>query len=543
MNSTKKTWTQLVAVAAAATCAISATVAGMTINHADAAEGDMVYLYTVDKGWMFGANNNTHGNSLTLTGDGSYSLTVTNTNSWGGVCSDFAYEAVDMETYIQYYGMQLIFNSTDKAFETLTIDSVVFPNSTYENVPYTVETNQYRPFNIDGTDTYPCGTVLTIDASVFTECDVAADETITVNFTIGDKADETTTTTTTTEATTTTTTTLAEGETTTTTTTTTVDASEEATTTTTTTTTTTKATTTTTKATTTTAKTAVLTPTKQTEEGEDGNINAFVEFDPDGAESATLYYKVLSTDTNTSGAFGTWNGTEWLEDKWEDIAVPTDGIIIREYKIPSDVGATVKASIYWPGAANVQFQKVVLHYGEQTEPVEPPVESDLDFTKYTIADEANGKLDMLNKAYIIITAKGKAGDKLSFGIYSGDPEKDEYYLDENIEENIPASGLLVKEYELRGAYDATYGFYYNGGKSTVDVNIRTFYEGDASMNGKVNGSDVRAIVNYLVSTEKTDAQDVLCDYDDDGSVGVKDVIALSKFIMSSSSQKGAVVSY
>lgn len=540
MNSTKKTWTQLVAVAAAAACAVSATIAGMTINHADAAAGDIAYLRAHDNNWAIGATNDSFGNSVVMTGDGSYSLTVTNNSTYAAS----AWDEGEMALVLQEDWLEEGSAYTDR----VTIDSIVFPDATYENVAYTMGTNSYPEYVVGNEKEYLHSAVLAIDTSIITDGTVDAGESVTVNFTIGEASAETTTTTTTTttEEGTTTTTTLGEGETTTTTTTTAVDTSEEETTTTTTTkaaaTTTTKVTTTTTNATTTTARTSVLTPAKQTEEGDDGNINAFIEFDPDGAESATVYYKVLSNDTNTSGAIGTWNGA-WTQDEWTDLAVPTDGIVIREYTIPEDVGETVKVMVFWPGATNVQFQKVVLHYGEQTEPVTPPVESDLEFTKYKIADEANGKLDMLNKAYIIVTAKGDAGDKLSFGIYSGDPTKDKYYLDENIEENIPASGLVVKEYELRGAYDATYGFYYNGGNSTVDVNIRTFYEGDASMNGKVNASDVRAIVKYMISDEKTNAQDVLCDYDDDGSVGIKDVIALSKFIMSNSSQKTSVVSY
>ncbi len=542
MNSTKKIWTQFVAVAAATACAISATVAGMTINHADAAAGDIAYLRAHDNNWAIGATNDSFGNSVVMTGDGSYSLTLTNNNTYAATKWDEGEFVLVLQENWQASGSTY----TDR----VTIDSIVFPNATYENVAYTMTTNVYSPYIVDGELDYLHSAELTIDTSVITNGTVEIGESITVNFTIGEASSETTTTTTTT--------TTEEGATTTTTTTTSVDTSEEATTTTTTTTeaatttttttkattttTTTKATTTTTKATTTTARTSVFTPTKQTEEGDGGKLNAVFEFDPDGAESVTVYYKVLSDDNNTSGAIGTWNGT-WTQEEWTDLAVPSDGIVIREYKIPEDVGDTVKVMVFWPGAENVQFQKVVLHYGEQTEPVNPPVESDLEFTKYKIADEANGKLDMLNKAYIIVTAKGDAGDKLSFGIYSGDPTKDKYYLDENIEENIPASGLFIKEYELRGAYDATYGFYYNGGNSTVDVNIRTFYEGDASMNGKVNASDVRAIVNYMISDEKTNAQDVLCDYDDDGSVGIKDVIALSKFIMSNSSQKTSVVSY
>ena len=97
-----------------------------------------------------------------------------------------------------------------------------------------------------------------------------------------------------------------------------------------------------------------------TEEGDDGEMNNYAEFSPQGAKSATLYYKVNSNDTNTSGAFGTWTG-KWEQEDFDSIAVPADKIVSVDYDIPSNVGSTVKAMVFWPHGNNVTIQKVVLH--------------------------------------------------------------------------------------------------------------------------------------------------------------------------------------
>ena len=97
-----------------------------------------------------------------------------------------------------------------------------------------------------------------------------------------------------------------------------------------------------------------------TEEGDDGEMNNYAEFRPQGAKSATLYYKVNSNDMNTSGAFGTWTG-KWEQEDFDSIAVPADKIVSVDYDIPSNVGSTVKAMVFWPHGNNVTIQKVVLH--------------------------------------------------------------------------------------------------------------------------------------------------------------------------------------
>ncbi|MBR4626849.1 MAG: glycoside hydrolase family 9 protein [Ruminococcus sp.] len=97
-----------------------------------------------------------------------------------------------------------------------------------------------------------------------------------------------------------------------------------------------------------------------TEEGSDGGINNFVEFKPNGAKSATLYVKINSSDTEISGEFGTWTG-EWLEDKFEAVKAGSDKVATVDYTIPSNVGSTVKAIVWWPHGDAATIEKIVLH--------------------------------------------------------------------------------------------------------------------------------------------------------------------------------------
>ena len=98
-----------------------------------------------------------------------------------------------------------------------------------------------------------------------------------------------------------------------------------------------------------------------TQKGTDGDIQAYAEFDPNGAKSATLYYTVTSKDTESSGAFGTYNG-DWFQEEFK-ASVGANGACTADYTIPSNVGKTVKAMIFYPDASSVKIDKVVLHYG------------------------------------------------------------------------------------------------------------------------------------------------------------------------------------
>ena len=156
--------------------------------------------------------------------------------------------------------------------------------------------------------------------------------------------------------------------------------------------TTTKATTITTKATTTTTNKPVTTTTTQattkrnittttiataapsggktanittgTQVGTDGDKQMYAEFAPNGAKSATLYYTISTKDTNSSGAFGTWTGS-WEQTDFE-VSVGANGQCKATYNIPSNVGQTVKAMVFYPDASSVKIDKVVLHYGNVT---------------------------------------------------------------------------------------------------------------------------------------------------------------------------------
>ena len=100
--------------------------------------------------------------------------------------------------------------------------------------------------------------------------------------------------------------------------------------------------------------------TVDTEKGDDGGINNFAEFKPQGAKSVTLYLKVNSNDTEVSGAFGTWTG-KWEQEDFKGVKVGSDKTVAIDYTIPSNVGQTVKAMVFWPHGDDVTIEKVVLH--------------------------------------------------------------------------------------------------------------------------------------------------------------------------------------
>lgn len=130
-------------------------------------------------------------------------------------------------------------------------------------------------------------------------------------------------------------------------------------------------TTTTTKAPSQTGGDVVLLPddmTVGTEEGTDGEINNYAEFNAKGYKTATLYYTVNTNDMQSSGGFGTWTG------EWEQVDFEVDvknGKVEVTYDIPSNVGATVKAMIWWPHDKGVTIEKVVLSGGSSSNTTKP----------------------------------------------------------------------------------------------------------------------------------------------------------------------------
>ena len=103
-----------------------------------------------------------------------------------------------------------------------------------------------------------------------------------------------------------------------------------------------------------------------TQTGTAGDKQMYAEFAPNGAKTATLYYTISTKDTSSSGAFGTWTGS-WEQTDFE-AAVGANGQCTADYVIPSNVGQTVKAMIFYPDASSVKIDKVVLHYGNTTTP-------------------------------------------------------------------------------------------------------------------------------------------------------------------------------
>lgn len=105
-----------------------------------------------------------------------------------------------------------------------------------------------------------------------------------------------------------------------------------------------------------------------TEEGTDGEINNYAEFNAKGYKTATLYYTVNTNDMQSSGGFGTWTG------EWEQVDFEVDvknGKVEVTYEIPSNVGATVKAMIWWPHDKGVTIEKVVLSGGSSSNTTKP----------------------------------------------------------------------------------------------------------------------------------------------------------------------------
>ncbi len=99
---------------------------------------------------------------------------------------------------------------------------------------------------------------------------------------------------------------------------------------------------------------------QQTEMGDDDEMNNYVEFSPQGAKSVTMYFTVKSSDTEASGAFGTWNG-EWVQKDFTGVTVPSSKQVSVDYTVPSNVGATIKGMVFWPHGNSVVIDKVVLH--------------------------------------------------------------------------------------------------------------------------------------------------------------------------------------
>ena len=103
-----------------------------------------------------------------------------------------------------------------------------------------------------------------------------------------------------------------------------------------------------------------------TEEGKDGPIS-YAEFAPQGAKKATLYFKINTNDTQASGGFGTYTG-KWEQVEFENVKADANKEVVVDYDIPSNVGSTVKAMIWWPQGDGVTIEKIVLDGGGSSTP-------------------------------------------------------------------------------------------------------------------------------------------------------------------------------
>ena len=247
--------------------------------------------------------------------------------------------------------------------------------------------------------------------------------------------------------------------------------------------TTTKATTITTKATTTTTNKPVTTTTTQattkrnittttiataapsggktanittgTQVGTDGDKQMYAEFAPNGAKTATLYYKVKTSDTNSSGAFGTWTGS-WVQEDFE-VTVGANGECKASYNIPSNVGATVKAMVFYPDASSVEIEKVVLD--ESSTPVTT-----------TVATSGNTSGGGKNANITTGTQTGTAGDKQLYAEFAPNGAKSAtlYYTISTKDTNSSgAFGTWTGSWEQTD-FDVTVG---SNGQCTADYVI------------------------------------------------------------------------
>ena len=539
MKMTKKSlWSRFTAVAAAAACAITATAVGVSIPKADIA-----YLWVRDDNWAIDATNDSKSNSIVMTGDGSYSISVENTKdypaaNWSDTISDDGNEMGVIKLVLQEDWM-----ASGTAYTDITVESLVMGDTEILNPTYELLTNQYPQYVVDGAYEYLHSAVLKFDST-----QLGIGESVTVNFTIGEKAAETTTaetttvTTTTTAASTedtaetTTATTAASTEDTAETTTATTAASTEKTeetTTTTTTTTTETTTTTTTKVTTTSVTLETEIDFVQTKD-EDGN--PCIEIDTMGADSVTVVMKVLTSDTQATLAFcGTYDG-EWSQKEYAKLAVASDKTVTQSYTIPDNLDGLLKIASYWP--TSVTFQSVTLKYDKApvvTEPVTttamvgekiPTQTQTIGLTNDDSKDEIT--VDLKDMVYVVISAEGVAGKLMSGGFYAG---KDAITWDN---EAVDASGAYVIAYEnVNGESSGSYQIYHNGGKSDTKVTYKTYRRFDASLNDVVNESDVLAILRYLKrdAADRTYVENVVCDINEDDVIGMADAVSLVKQLL------------
>lgn len=151
----------------------------------------------------------------------------------------------------------------------------------------------------------------------------------------------------------------------------------------------------------------------------------------------------------------------------------------------------------------------------------------LDFKNITIG--AQNKTPVTNKCCLFVTMKAAPGTRLKGYVYYGNT--DGSLVPQPFDNTTDADGYLRVAFRIRKGLEEC-DFQIQEGSGSVMANFTSYYWGDASLNGKVNGSDVRAIINYIKSQTKSDRMEIVCDYNNDNSVGAADAVALTKALLS-----------
>ena len=203
-----------------------------------------------------------------------------------------------------------------------------------------------------------------------------------------------------------------------------------------------------------------------TQVGTDGDKQMYAEFAPNGAKTATLYYKVKTSDTNSSGAFGTWTGS-WVQEDFE-VTVGANGQCKATYNIPSNVGQTVKAMVFYPDASSVKIDKVVLDEGSSSNPTTNATTTKQNPTTTATTAAASGDDKTAN--ITTGTQTGTAGDKQLYAEFAPNGAKSAtlYYTISTKDTNSSgAFGTWTGSWEQTD-FDVTVG---SNGQCTADYVI------------------------------------------------------------------------
>ncbi len=210
------------------------------------------------------------------------------------------------------------------------------------------------------------------------------------------------------------------------------------------------------------------------DEGDDGGLNNYAEFSPQGAKSATLYLKVNTNDTEVSGGFGTWTG-KWEQEEFQGVKVGSDKTVAIDYTIPSNVGSTVKAMVWWPHGDGVTIQKVVLHTGNSSSNVTTTTRTNPRVTTTTTKAQPSNK----NGEYSLNVNK-----KITYS----DLGEDERMIGFSYEDFGISKDETIKEVQVKISANRNIGTYVGQfGTSTTDKEAGYWAMGD-EINQSISGN-------------------------------------------------------